>query len=141
MDFFSAASGQQRYPLLPRVKSMPDSKFLPRDLGRGRICQRMPHIAHLYSVPPVKLLLKGKDHNHFANIFLYLLYPPGTPSPYLRTDKIEDRNAKLVQLARKQQIKIRKIDQHRGIRLAPGRLSHQMLEAPANIRQVRQHLN
>src|ERR1051326_8155166 len=111
-------------------------KLFPRDLRRGFICQRMPDIADLHSVPRIELLLKGEDHDHLADIFFDLLHAPGAPRPDLRANEIKDWDAKAMQLARQTQIEVWEVDQDGCVGLAAGGFCHQMLEAAANVREV-----
>src|SRR6478672_3750936 len=101
----------------------------------------MAHITHLNAVSRIKLLLKRKDHNHLADIFFDLVHASCPPGPYLRADKVEDRNAQAMQLARQPQVEIREIDQDGCIGLALCGFRHQMLESAANVRQVPDHLH
>src|SRR5437868_8154064 len=96
----------------------------------------MADITHLHPMPAVKLLLKGKDHDHLADIFFDLLYASGAPGPYLRADEIEDRNAQAMQFARQAQVEVREIDHDGGVRLAPRGFCDQMLETAANSRKM-----
>ena len=101
----------------------------------------MAHVAHLNAVPGIELLLKRKDHNHLADVFLDLLHASGAPRPNLRTDKIKNRDAQAMQFARQPQVEIREVDQDGCVRFAPRSFRHQMLEAAANVRQVPYDLN
>src|ERR1051326_3464768 len=101
----------------------------------------MSNIADLNAVAAIKLLLKGKDHDHLADIFLDLLHASGAPGPYLRADKVEHRNAPPMQLACQPQVEVREVDQDGGVGLALRSFGHQMLEAAADVRQVFDHFN
>src|ERR1700704_983741 len=97
---------------------MPGGKLLARNLRRRRISQRMANVTHLNAMPPVKFLLKGKDHNHLANIFFELPHAVRAPGPYLRADKVENRNAQAMQFARQAQVEVREVDQYGRVRFA-----------------------
>src|SRR5258707_13157868 len=92
----------------------------------------MSNVADLDAVPAVKLLLKGKDHDHLANVFLDLLYAAGTPGPDLRADEIEHGNAQAMQLSRQSQVEVREVDQDGCVRLAARRFRDQVLESAAD---------
>src|SRR5258708_1820137 len=100
----------------------------------------MANVADLDAVAPVELLLKGKDHDHLADIFLDLLHASGTPGPDLRADKVEDRNAQAVQFSGQTQVEVGEVNQDGGVRLAPRCFGNQMLKAAADSGQVRDHL-
>src|SRR5579859_7495194 len=127
-DFFPPAAGQERDPLLFRIKMMLRGKLFARYLWRRRIGQRMSNIADFDAVLAVELLLEREDHDHLADIFLDLLDAAGTPGPYLRADEVENGNAQAVQLARQTQVEVREIEQDGGVRLAPSGFGNQMLE-------------
>src|SRR5947209_8673379 len=101
----------------------------------------MTHVAHFNAMGFIKVLLKGKDHDHLANVLLYLLHAPRTPGPHLRADKIKHRDTKLVKLTRQSQIEIRKIDEDSGVRPAPLRLLDQAMKLPADIRKMRDNFH
>jgi hypothetical protein len=140
-NFFPAAAREQGDPLFLPVEPMRRGKFFARYLRRWFVGQRMSHIADLNAVPRIKLLLKGEDHNHLADIFFDLLHSSGAPGPDLWTHKVEHRNAPAMQFTRQAQIEIREVDQDGGVRLAARGFGHQVLEAAANVRQVLYDLN
>src|SRR5258708_34919854 len=96
----------------------------------------MANIRDFDSVFPVELLLERKDHNHFADVLLDLLDSSGEPGPYLRADKIEDRNVQLMKLAGKTKIKFREINQDGGVRLALCSFRHELVKAAIDSRQM-----
>src|SRR5882724_3849663 len=100
----------------------------------------MSHVADLDAVPAVKLLLKGKDHDHLADIFLDLLHASGAPGPDLRADKVKNWNAQAVQSAGQAQVEVGEVDQDGCVRLAARCFGYQTLEAAADSRQVRDYL-
>src|ERR1700732_4649826 len=101
----------------------------------------MANVADLDAVAAVKLLLKRKDHDHLADVFLDLLHASGAPGPDLWADKVENRNAQTVQFTRQTEVEVRKVDQDGCVGLAPRRFGNQMLEAPADSRQMRQNFH
>src|SRR5256885_2164699 len=111
-------------------------KFFPRNLRLQLIRQRMANITDFDAVLRVKLLFEGEDHDHLADIFPDLLRASGAPGPYLRADKVEHRNSQAVQLACQTQIKVGEVYQDGRVGLAPRRFRYQMLEAPADSRQM-----
>src|ERR1700731_679457 len=101
----------------------------------------MANVADLDAVAAVKLLLKRKDHDHLADIFLDLLHAAGAPGPYLRADKIKHRNAQPVQFAGQAQVEVGEVNQDGGVRLTACSFRDQVLESATDSRQVRQHFH
>src|SRR6266481_1461488 len=99
----------------------------------------MSNIRDFNSVLAVKLLLERKDHDHLANVFFDLLYPSSPPRPYLRTDKVEDRNSKLMKFARQTKIEFGKINENGSVRPALLRFGNELVEPSKDSRQMRDH--
>src|SRR5258708_17002663 len=99
----------------------------------------MSNNVELNSVLPVKLLLERKNHDHLANVLLDLLYTPGSPGPYLRTDKVEDRNSKPMKLARQTKIELREINEDCSIRSARLGLRNKTVKPREDSWQMRDH--
>jgi len=138
---FFRLPGNKRDPLLVGIKMVPGGKPFARNLRLRLIRQRMADVADFDAVPRIKLLLKRKDHNHLADIFLDLLHASGTPCPDLRADKVKNWNAQAMQLTRQTQVEVGEVDQDGCVRFALRGFRHQMLEAAANVRQVPDHLH
>src|SRR6266481_2653312 len=100
----------------------------------------MSNIRDFNSVLAVKLLLERKDHDHLANVFFDLLYPSSPPRPYLRTDKVEDRNSKLMKFARQTKIEFGKINEKGSVRPARLGFSHKTVKSREDPGQMRDHL-
>src|SRR5260370_33057003 len=96
----------------------------------------MTDVRGFNSVLSGELLFEREDHDHFANVLLDLLDASGAPGPYLRTDKIEDRDVQFIKLTCQTKIKLWEINQNSGVRLAFCGFRHELMKAAIDSRQM-----
>jgi hypothetical protein len=88
------------------------------------------HIFCLHSVPTIELFFERKNHQHLADIFLYLLDAAFAPGPELRADVVNDRDVQLAEFACETKVEVGKVDEDGCVWLAPGCFANQSLELP-----------
>ena len=106
------ASGEQADPVLRWVEVVFSGKVRAGDGGRRQLRQRMADKLGLHALIAVEGLLEGEDHQHAVDVLAHQLDAVLLPGPQLRTDKIEDRNAELMQLLSQAEMNLGKVDEY-----------------------------
>src|SRR5215468_256356 len=101
----------------------------------------MSHILCLYAPLSIVAFLKGKYHQHAVNVSLHPANATPLPRPELRRDEIDNRHALAMQLFGQPKIEIRKVNQHRHIRLALAGHRNHAEELAIDPRDVLDHLS
>src|ERR1700683_1312335 len=92
----------------------------------------------IHSPIAVKLFFKGKNNQRFVDVVTDQAHAPLSPSPELRRDIVDDRNAALLHLPRDAPVERRGIDDDCKIRLALVSLGDEMPEQSIDLRQMAQ---
>ena len=92
------------------------ANLLAADGRQRQLGQRMAHKLRLHAPLPVERLLKGKDHQHPAHIFLHQLDAVLLPRPQLRAHKEDHRHAQPVELLGQLEMDVGEVDEHGHIR-------------------------
>ena len=88
---------------------------------------------------PIKLFLKGKDHQRFVDVFAQQAHPSLAPRPELRANVIDDGNAALVHLARDAPVESGRVDDDGKIRFALVGLRNQLVKQAPDFWQMIQN--
>ena len=82
-------------------------------VGRTSIHQWMAHKIHRHACVAINFLFKRKNHDHSLHQAFHDAHAPGAPSPYLRTDEVAHRNARVFQAPGDAQMRARRVHQDR----------------------------
>lgn len=136
-----ATAGQQsQYRSLSR-QLQAATRLIHRQRIRESIQERMTDIQRFDPSLTIKLLLKRKNDQELSDIFRNRSDPAPTPGPYLRTDKVDDRDAQLKGPAGEPQVKVRKIYKDHQIRASVVQAPDYASVCPPDSREPRNDLD
>ena len=116
-DFLAPAARQKADPGFRRIDTGLAGEFVPADLRRFQLGQRMPDKLSFDAPVAVKLLLEGKDSQHAIHVALDAADAILLPRPQLRAHEVDHRHAQGLQPPGQREIHVRKIDQNSSVGL------------------------